>query len=129
MMWGVFFLASFWALLKKQKGILKKTHPYDCVFFGLEGKPPGFCLCFIARLQVTCTAQGLKQTNPKKILDDLIWFLGDCGLLLHANHMVISSWEGSPTQIDYRIKGTLILTSRLEDLANGFRAGGRVDKW
>ena len=26
-------------------------------------------------------------------------------------------WEGSPTKIDYRTKGTLILTSLLEDLA------------
>ena len=36
---------------------------------------------------------------------------------------------GSPTQIDYRRKGTLILTSLLEDLAvslsrNDFRVGG-----
>ena len=27
-----------------------------------------------------------------------------------------SGWEGSPTKIDYRKKGTLILTSLLEDL-------------
>ena len=27
-------------------------------------------------------------------------------------------WEGSPTKIDYRKKGTLILTSLLEDLVN-----------
>ena len=30
-------------------------------------------------------------------------------------------WEGSPTKVDYRKKGTLIKTSLLEDLVKGAR--------
>ena len=36
------------------------------------------------------------------------------------------AWEGSPTKIDYRKKGTLILSSLLEDLAE--RALDRILK-
>ena len=80
-------------------------HPHESARFRIW--PPKLRLQPPMCLRAKCTRQGLSASTLCRFLSSALLspFFG----------------EGSTTKIDYREKGTLILTSLLEDLASGFR--------